>query len=149
MGHYACQVQNLKAFLWDVLYVEWGWKIVKHDKISILYSAIDVKMIFDDFGQKWNFWFSPRRGFRRRDIESEYFQIIIQIIFWESCRFNLWDFSRVDTFKEYHIWVSESVNRQYKIEKVKSLFCPALVMMHIDRNMSPSIFCLRLWMRLL
>ena len=43
----------------------------------------------------------------------------------------------VDTFNEYHISVSESVNRQYKIEKVKTYFCPALVMMHIDRDMSP------------
>ena len=32
--------------------------------------------------------FSPRRGFRRRDIESEYYQIIIQIFF-ESVQFNL------------------------------------------------------------
>ena len=94
---------------------------------------------------KWSIYtFSPRRGFRRRDIESEYFQIIIQIISWESAVISLTKFSIMDTFNEYHISVSESVNRQYKIEKVKTYFCPALVMMHIDRNMSPSIFCLRL-----
>ena len=81
--------------------------------------------------------FSPRRGFRRRDIESEYYQIIIRIISWESGLFKLWNFSRVDTFDEYHISVSESINRQYSIEKIKSLFCPGLVMMHIDRDTSP------------
>ena len=81
--------------------------------------------------------FSPRRGFRRRDIESEYYQIIIRIISWESVRLNLWDFSRVDTFDEYHISVSESINRQYNIETIRNTFCPGLVMMHIDRDMSP------------
>ena len=43
----------------------------------------------------------------------------------------------MDTFNEYHISVSESINRQYKIEIEQGVFCPALVMMHIDRDMSP------------
>ena len=81
--------------------------------------------------------FSPRRGFRRRDIESAYYRIIIRIIFFESGLFNLCKFSRVDTFDEYHISVSESINRQYSIEKIKSVFSPGLVMMHIDRDTSP------------
>ena len=55
----------------------------------------------------------------------------------ESGLFNLTKFSMVDTFDEYHISVSESINRQYSIEKIKSLFCPGLVMMHIDRDTSP------------
>ena len=81
--------------------------------------------------------FSPRRGYRRRDIESEYYEIILRIISWESVRLNLWDFSITDTFNEYHISVSESINRQYSIEKIKSVFSPGLVMMHIDRDTSP------------
>ena len=52
---------------------------------------------------------------------------------WESVVLNLTKFSRVDTFNEYHISVSESINRQYSIEKIKSVFSPGLVMMHIDR----------------
>ena len=61
-----------------------------------------------DFGS-----FSPRRGFRRRDIESEYFQIIIQIIFWESVWFNLWDFSRMDIFNHFQDWSREYTYIQY------------------------------------
>ena len=91
-----------------------------------------------NFAKTQNFcWFSPRRGFRRRDIESEYYQIIIRIIFLESVVLNLCKISTTDTFDEYHISVSESINHQYNIEKIKSVFCPGLVMMHIDRDMSP------------
>ena len=50
----------------------------------------------------------------------------------------------MDTFNQYHVSVSQSVNRQYRIEKIKTYFCLALVMMHIDRDMSPFMLSLRL-----
>ena len=75
--------------------------------------------------------------FCRRDIWSEYYQIIIRIIFLESVVLNLWDFWPMDTFNEYHISVSESINGQYRIEMIRNTFCPGFIMMHIDRDMSP------------